>query len=114
MFEVLATGGDSALGGDDFDRAMADHFIATHGFQELNPQQRSRLVMACRRVKEQISHEHTAFLSVEFKSGETIAETVTAEQFETIVEPLVKRTIQAARKTLRDAGLSTDDIDGVV
>jgi molecular chaperone HscA len=114
VFEVLATGGDSALGGDDFDRAMADHFIATHGFQELNPQQRSRLVMACRRVKEQISHEHTAFLSVEFKSGETIAETVTAEQFETIVEPLVKRTIQAARKTLRDAGLSTDDIDGVV
>eukprot|EP01035_Chromulina_nebulosa_P013951 gene13951-18472_t len=84
VFEVLATGGDSALGGDDFDRAMADHFIATHGFQELNPQQRSRLVMACRRVKEQISHEHTAFLSVEFKSGETIAETVTAEQFETI------------------------------
>jgi molecular chaperone HscA len=114
VFEVLATGGDSALGGDDFDRAMADHFIATHGFQELNPQQRSRLVMACRRVKEQISHEHTAFLSVEFKSGETIAETVTAEQFETIVEPLVKRTIQAARKTLRDAGLSIDDIDGVV
>ena len=88
VFEVLATGGDSALGGDDFDRAMADHFIATHGFEELNPQQRSRLVMACRRVKEQISHEHTAFLSVEFKSGETIAETVTAEQFEAIVETL--------------------------
>lgn len=114
VFEVLATGGDSALGGDDFDRAMADHFIATHGFKEFNAQQRSRLVMACRRVKEQISHEHTAFLSVEFKSNETIAETVTAEQFAEIVEPLVKRTIQATRKTLRDTGLSIDEIDGVV
>ncbi|HEY1059058.1 MAG TPA: Fe-S protein assembly chaperone HscA [Limnobacter sp.] len=114
VFEVLATGGDSALGGDDFDRAMADHFLATHGLTELNPQQRSRLVMACRRVKEQISSEHTAFLSVNFKSGETIAETVTAEQFANIVEPLVKRTLTATRKTLRDAGLSIDDIDGVV
>jgi molecular chaperone HscA len=114
VFEVLATGGDSALGGDDFDRAMADHFIATHGLETLSTQQQSRLVMACRRVKEQISHEHTAFLSVEFKNGETIAETVTAEQFESIVDHLVKRTIQATRKTLRDAGLSTSEIDGVV
>lgn len=114
VFEVLATGGDSALGGDDFDRAMADHFIATHALDTLSAQQRSRLVMACRRVKEQISSEHTAFLSVEFKSGETIAETVTAEQFAAIVEPLVKRTIMAARKTLRDAELGIDDIDGVV
>ncbi len=114
VFEVLATGGDSALGGDDFDRAMADHFIATHALDTLSPQQRSRLVMACRRVKEQISSEHTAFLSVEFKSGETIAETVTADQFAAIVEPLVKRTITATRKTLRDADLSIDDIDGVV
>lgn len=114
VFEVLATGGDSALGGDDFDRALADHFIATHGLSSLPPQQRGRLVMACRRVKEQISSEHTAFLSVDFKSGETIAETVTAEQFALIAEPLVKRTITATRKTLRDAGLSIDDIDGVV
>ncbi len=114
VFEVLSTGGDSALGGDDFDRAMADHFIATHALDTLSPQQRSRLVMACRRVKEQISSEHTAFLSVEFKSGETIAETVTAEQFAAIVEPLVKRTITATRKTLRDADLSIDEIDGVV
>ena len=114
VFEVLSTGGDSALGGDDFDRAMADHFIATHALDTLSPQQRSRLVMACRRVKEQISSEHTAFLSVEFKSGETIAETVTAEQFAAIVEPLVKRTITATRKTLRDADLTIDDIDGVV
>ncbi|WP_370261227.1 Fe-S protein assembly chaperone HscA [Limnobacter sp.] len=114
VFEVLATGGDSALGGDDFDRAMADHFIESHGLNELSPQQRGRLVMACRRVKEQISSAHTAFLSVDFKSGETIAETVTAEQFAAIVEPLVKRTIQATRKTLRDAGLVKDDIDGVV
>jgi molecular chaperone HscA len=104
VFEVLATGGDSALGGDDFDRALADHFIDSHGLTSLTPQQRGRLVMACRRVKEQISSEHTAFLSVDFKSGETIAET----------EPLVKRTITATRKTLRDAGLSIDDIDGVV
>ncbi|HEX4878754.1 MAG TPA: Fe-S protein assembly chaperone HscA [Limnobacter sp.] len=114
VFEVLATGGDSALGGDDFDRAMADHFIESHGLAGLSPQQRGRLVMACRRVKEQISSAHTAFLSVDFKSGETIAETVTAEQFAAIVEPLVKRTIQATRKTLRDAGLGKEDIDGVV
>ncbi|HEX4916747.1 MAG TPA: Fe-S protein assembly chaperone HscA [Limnobacter sp.] len=114
VFEVLATGGDSALGGDDFDRAMADHFIESHGLESLSPQQRGRLVMACRRVKEQISSAHTAFLSVDFKGGETIAETVTAEQFAAIVEPLVKRTIQATRKTLRDAGLSKEEIDGVV
>lgn len=114
VFEVLATGGDSALGGDDFDRALANHFVSTHQLESLSPALYGRLVMACRRVKEQISSQHTAFLSVELRGGETIAETVTAEQFENIAEPLVKRTIQAARKTLRDAGLSVEEIDGVV
>lgn len=114
VFEVLATGGDSALGGDDFDRALADHFISTHGLANLTPRQRSRLVMACRRAKEQISSEHTAFLSVDFSDKETIAETITAAQFAQIVEPLVKRCISAARKTLRDSELSKEEIQGVV
>lgn len=114
VFEVLATGGDSALGGDDFDRALADHFIQTHGLNSLNHQQRGRLVMACRRVKEQISSEHTAFLSVEFEKGMTIAETVTADQFREITAHLVKKAMTATRKTLRDADLGIDDIDGVV
>jgi molecular chaperone HscA len=115
VFEVLATGGDSALGGDDFDRALAEHFIQTHGLAAtLTPQLRSRLIMACRRVKEQLSTQHTAFLSVDFKSDETIAETVSTEQFALIVAPLVQRTLHATRKTLRDAGLSTDEIQGVV
>lgn len=114
VFEVLATGGDSALGGDDFDRALAEHFISTHGLSNLTPRQRSRLVMACRRAKEQISSEHTAFLSVDFSDKETIAETITAVQFAQIVEPLVKRCLTAARKTLRDSELGKEDIKGVV
>lgn len=114
VFEVLATGGDSALGGDDFDRAMADHFIQTHKLLDLSPQQRARLIMACRRVKEQISSEHTAFLSVDLESHTTVAETVTAEQFASIVAELVKKTLQVTRQTLRDAKLALDEIDGVV
>lgn len=113
VFEVLATGGDSALGGDDFDRALAQHFIDTHHL-ELSPRHRARLVMACRRVKEQISSEHTGFLSVDLAEGETIAETVSAIQFAGIVDPLVKKCIRATRKTLRDAELTPEDIDGVV
>ncbi|MDX1668058.1 MAG: Fe-S protein assembly chaperone HscA [Limnobacter sp.] len=113
VFEVLATGGDSALGGDDFDRALAQHFIDTHHL-DLSPRHRARLVMACRRVKEQISSEHTGFLSVELAEGETIAETVSSIQFAGIVDPLVKKCLRATRKTLRDADLTKEDIDGVV
>lgn len=113
VFEVLATGGDSALGGDDFDRALAQHFIDTHHL-ELSARHRARLVMACRRVKEQISSEHTGFLSVELAEGETIAETVSSIQFAGIVDPLVKKCIRATRKTLRDSELAIEDIDGVV
>ena len=114
VFEVLATGGDSALGGDDFDRALADWFIAKEHLGDLKPSEYAALTMGSRRAKEQLSSKHHAFFSANIGGQDSVALTVTTEEFEALVAPLVQKTLQATRKVLRDAKLSTGDIEGIV
>src|SRR5450830_363589 len=98
VFEVLTTGGDSALGGDDYDRALADWVLAQTGAQALNPSDKAAVKVAARACKEALSAtESIAFKSV--LTGATVVFDVNIEQFEAVTSSLTARTIAAVRKT---------------
>ena len=110
VFEVLATGGDSALGGDDFDHVLADWIIQQSGSStDLSPsEQRKLLRMACD-LKEALSQAATVSVSYAGWQGE-----LTRSQFEALIEPLVSRSLRACRRAVRDAGVDIGEIDAVV
>ena len=113
VFEVLATGGDSALGGDDYDHALADWVMAQAGVQARTPQDKAIAIIAARACKEELSAAHCAACHACI-GGESVKFEVVNEQFEKLTDELTQRTIQAVRKTLRDARLGKDDVKGVV
>ena len=113
VFEVLATGGDSALGGDDYDRALADWVMKQAGVQARTPQDKAIAIIAARACKEELSAAHCAACHACI-GGENVKFELVTEQFERLTSELTQRTMTAVRKTLRDARLSKDDIKGVV
>ena len=113
VFEVLATGGDSALGGDDYDRALADHVQAATGCRIETPADKSRVLVAARACKEALSSSESAAFAVTLSGGD-VAYTVSRAEFDTATAALTQRTLAAVRKALRDAQLSKDDVQGVV
>jgi molecular chaperone HscA len=113
VFEVLATGGDTALGGDDLDAALADWVLHESGSPTLEAGQYRQLLAAARFAKEQLSEEMAVDLDLTgvLPSGGAIR--VSREIFESLVQPLVKQTLRACRRCLRDAELD-DSVDNVV
>ncbi|AJY12344.1 Fe-S protein assembly chaperone HscA [Burkholderia dolosa AU0158] len=116
VFEVLAAGGDSALGGDDFDHALFDHVLAQAGIdaQTLAPEDVRLLLDRVRVLKEALSSAPQASLDVTLSSGVRLVQTIAHDTFASLVEPLVQRTLTPTRKALRDAQVTTADIKGVV
>jgi molecular chaperone HscA len=115
IFEVLATGGDAALGGDDFDHALYDWACAQLPPDTLLSNSAAhQLSMQCRQVKEQLSQHHSARLPVALGAEQTINLEITQQHFFELTRPLVQKTLSAVRQTLRDARMRTDDIKGVV
>ncbi len=114
VFEVLATSGDSALGGDDFDQAIAVHWRVTHGLADASGRDTRRLLAAARSVKERLSAEESADAQVTLTWGQQLHLRLTRAEFEEITAPLVQKTLGPTRKALRDAGLAVADVDGVV
>ena len=114
VFEVLATGGDSALGGDDYDQALAGWVLRQQGVDAV-PDASARAVLQreARRIKETLSGADSAVFQVSL-GGQTIEQTVTAADFETCTAELTARTLSAVRKVLRDAGVRRDEVQGVV
>lgn len=112
VFQVLATGGDSALGGDDFDHALAAHLLEAATVAEPSAQQREEALAEARRVKEALSTEEAVDASL--TSSNLAAFAVTRETFEGLIDPIVRRTVKACRQTLKDADVRADDLDGVV
>ena len=121
VFEVMATGGDSALGGDDYDRALADWVLQQGGHplkaDELPAGERARLQAEARRVKEALSAHADDGVAVRFEvllDGQTLAREVTHAEFAQACSELTQRTMAAVKRVLRDARLDKSEVKGVV
>jgi molecular chaperone HscA len=113
VFEVVATGGDSALGGDDYDHALADWVLAQTGRTVISPADKASLKQAARRCKEALSA--TEFVAFEAQlTGSKLVFDVKRTDFEAATQSLTARTLNAVRKALRDAHLAVQDVQGVV
>ena len=113
VFEVVATGGDSALGGDDYDQAIADFVLAQTGLQPKGDSERAALMIAARAAKEALTTSDTATLALQL-DGKPIAFELTRARFDDATASLTARTIAAVRKALRDAKLKADALQGIV
>ena len=110
VFEVLATGGDSALGGDDFDRAIAEWIREQVGMDEsLDPIEQRILIETAKSAKEELTDQDSVEIEVLDWQG-----VLTRDQLNALIDPLIDKTLRAAKKSLRDAGASTDQIDEVI
>jgi molecular chaperone HscA len=113
VFEVMATGGDSALGGDDYDRALADVALTSTGRSLSNAADKSRMLTSARACKQALSDSTEYVFQVELSDG-AINHKVTRAEFEACTQHLTRKTLQAVKKALRDANLQPTDIQGVV
>jgi molecular chaperone HscA len=113
VFEVISTGGDSALGGDDYDRALADWLLQQAGMHAASARDKSAVKVEARAAKERLSSQLATVANIEI-DGRVYAVNVTRSDFESITRELTERTIVAVRKTVRDAKLRKDDVKGVV
>lgn len=110
VFEVLATGGDSALGGDDFDHLLADYLREQAGFSDRSDNRLQReLLDAAIAAKIALSDAEAAHVEVGGWQGD-----ITRSQFNDLIAPLVKRTLMACRRALKDAGVEAQEVLEVV
>ena len=117
VFEVMATGGDSALGGDDYDHALADVALASMGLADvqggMSAEDKTRLKAAARSAKESLTSSLEAALTC-MHADQSHEVKVTRSQFEVATAALTARCMSAVKKALRDAKVKADDIQGVV
>jgi molecular chaperone HscA len=110
VFEVLATGGDSALGGDDIDHTLAEHFIDQWQLgDDLSPSLQRQLLDLARATKEQLTEQETVSVVLAEHQLE-----LTRSQFNNMIDPLIEKTLLACRRAIRDAGVSMEEIFNVV
>ena len=110
VFEVLATGGDSALGGDDFDQLLADYLKKQLGLENnTDPHINQKIIDEAVKIKIVLSQQDSALVNIE---GQSL--TITRKQFEDLIEPLVKRTLAVCRRALKDAQIDFDEVSEVV
>ncbi|MFL0797077.1 MAG: Fe-S protein assembly chaperone HscA [Cellvibrionaceae bacterium] len=110
VFEVLATGGDSALGGDDFDRAVANWVVEEAGLNtSLSPQQQRELLDVACTAKEKLAQADFVSLTYGDWCG-----SLSREKLAELIDPLIQKTLRACKRALRDASLDVDDVKNVV
>jgi molecular chaperone HscA len=116
VFEVLAAGGDSALGGDDFDHALFRHGLAKAGISapSLSPEDVRMLLDRVRETKEALSTAPSAKLQAALSNGTALDIAIDETEFAALVQDLVQRTLVPTKKALRDAKIASKDIEGVV
>ncbi|PXZ08416.1 Fe-S protein assembly chaperone HscA [Gilliamella apicola] len=110
VFEVLATGGDSALGGDDFDQLLADYLKKQLGLENnTDPHINQKIIDEAVKIKVILSQQDSALVNIE---GQSL--TISRKQFEDLIEPLIKRTLAVCRRALKDAQIDFDEVSEVV
>jgi len=114
VFEVLSTGGDSALGGDDFDQCLYSWALEQVKLSPLAPQDQRALLLAAKQTKEQLSLAPLANVHLTLSTGAVVHLEISQTQFFEITQSLVSKTMTSVRKALRDAHLQTQDVKGVV
>ncbi len=114
VFEVLATNGDSALGGDDFDRRVYCWMLEQSGLSVMSDHDKALLMAKAREAKEVLTEHAEARITAVLTTGELIDLTLTEGQFNELTAGLVGKTLTPTRKALRDAGLAAADVKGVV
>ncbi len=114
IFEVLATGGDSALGGDDFDQRIFCWILERAQLTPLSSEDARLLLIHAREAKEYLTQHGEARIVTRLSTGETVDLTLTTPEMNEITQTLVAKTLQPVKKALRDAGLTVRDIKGVV
>ena len=113
VFEVVATGGDAALGGDDFDSRLAEWALAEAARAADSAHDRRAVLVAARAAKEALTGAGDTTLSCQLATG-PLSVRVTRAQFEALTKPLVDKTLVLVKRVLRDAKLTRDDVQGVV
>lgn len=115
VFEVMSTGGDSALGGDDFDHAIAEWIMAQAGIgDDADHRQMRRLLRDACAAKEALTNATVTPLKVELADGTHWQGELSREQFHALVDPLIRKTLAACRRALKDAGIDTAEVREVV
>ncbi|HEY1399238.1 Fe-S protein assembly chaperone HscA [Roseateles sp.] len=113
VFEVVATGGDAQLGGDDFDRLLADWALAQAGLSVSSAADKRRVLVAAREAKESLTDHERVTLSAALDAGALSVE-VSRGQFDELAQPLVNKTLLTVRRVLRDAKVAADEVQGTV
>ena len=114
VFEVIATGGDSALGGDDYDAALVQWVLERTPVQPAHGEDRAALRVAARACKEALTDADSAAFAATLSGGAQIALEVTRADFDAATAHLTKRSLAAVRRALKDAELVVEDVQGVV
>lgn len=114
VFEVISTGGDTALGGDDFDTVVFDWLVGDAGLANLSARDLRTLRVAVRQAREQLSDQAEVDIRATLVDGTQVSAQLTREKFDALVQPLVQRTLATVRRALRDADLTAQDVKGVV
>ena len=114
VFEVLSTGGDSALGGDDFDHRLFCWIVEQAKLAPLSDEDTATLMVKARQAKELLSTNAVTTIDAILNSGEIVHLKIAAETFAEITKHLVAKTMNAIRKAMRDADVTVEDVDGVV
>ncbi len=114
VFEVMATAGDTALGGDDMDHLVADWIMQQAGVAEPGHALRRRLLQSACAAKEALTDAATVAISLELDDGSHWRGELSRERFDALVEPLIRKTLAPCRRVLRDAGIDPADVSEVV
>ena len=117
IFEVLATAGDTALGGDDMDELLVDWILQQAAWSDAavtDAGDRKLLRQRARHAKETLSATDSMDLDVELSDGRRFEASLSRQEFNGLIEPLIKRTLAPSRRVLRDAGVDKDAVEAVV
>ena len=114
LFEVKATGGNSALGGDDFDHRLFCHLLEQNDLSKLNERDSQLLLSLVRAAKEQLTSQTEAIVEATLSDGRKIHTVITRQEFHHLTQNLVQKTIEPVKQALKDAGVTKADIKGVI